>query len=167
MIGGMKMEKLSKRRFIGYLGRFTLINFLIYMIAGIIFMELAGYEEAFLSMGAFKLYRPLDSPILPVLVFTGQLIRGPLLALFLYPFHGKFIQDKRGWLLLFGLLFGLKVISPLWLRELYIPLNINQLMELIGVLQTGLPEIIVQTLVVSFLFFKWERRRYLKGIAVN
>ncbi len=159
----IELSKMNRKSLIAYLGRFTLIHFVIYMLIGVVFMQLASYEEAFLEMEAFELYRPLDSIILPILVFAGQLIRGPLLALFILPFYDRIIKSKRGWLLLYGLLLGLLVVSPLWIRELYIPLNFTQLADLIGVLQVGLPEIIVQTLLISILFYKLERRKYLKN----
>jgi predicted PurR-regulated permease PerM len=106
-------------------------------------------------MEIFELYRPLESFGMVAAVFFGQIIRGAILAFLLYPFYDTYMKTGRGWLLLFGLLFGLKVLVVV----IFIPTALIELKELL----VGIPEITAQTLIFSVLFFAWELRRSKKA----
>ena len=95
----------------GYVGRYTLLHVLVYMVVGALFYEISGYEEALATMDEFVLWRPLENIVTPFVILFGQIMRGGILALFLYPFYHIYIKQQHGWLLLFGLLFGLKVLA--------------------------------------------------------
>jgi len=142
----------SGGRLKGYLLRFTLVHFLVYQIVGSLFYQISGYEEALATMEAFSLWRPLESLTMVAAVFFGQIARGMLLALFFSPFYKVFISRKQGWLMLFGLLVGLKVFSTSSLIPESWSFEVQELL-------VGLPEVFAQTLVFALLFFSWERRR--------
>ncbi len=98
----------------GYTLRFTLIHVIIYWVVGSLFYEISGYEEALATMEAFELWRPLESLGMVMAVFFGQIGRGAFLALILYAFYNTYMSRQNGWLLLFGLLLGLKVFPALF-----------------------------------------------------
>ena len=148
-------EKRDPKTIRGYTGRFTLIHVIIYMIVGIVFYEISGYQEAIETMEYFQLWRDLENIFMPFLILGGQILRGGILALLLYPFYRVFIQNKRGWLMFFGLLLGLKVLFI----SVTIPATYGELIQQLQDSVMGLPEIIVQTLLFACLFFVWERRR--------
>jgi len=136
----------------GYTARFTLVHVIIYWVVGMVFYEVSGYEEALATMEAFALWRDLQSPVMVAAVFFGQIFRGAFLALLLYAFYGTYMSRRNGWLLLFGLLFGLKVFPAIFT----VPESLGAAVAEAAV---GLPEIIAQTLVFSLVFYAWEKRR--------
>lgn len=151
-------EVISKYSFSGlirYFGRFTLIHMLTYVVIGFVFYNVQNYEGALDTMEAFKLYRNLEDPIVAAAVLPVQVIRGGLLALYIYPFYSNFIKKEKGWLLLFVLLYGFTFAILLlsdFVETIITGLSITDI--LIGPL-----EVTVQMLVFSWLFFKWERRK--------
>ena len=136
----------------GYILRFTLLHVVIYLVVGSIFYEISGYEEALATMEAFELWRPLESLGMVMVVFFGQIGRGAFLALMLFAFYAIYMARRNGWLLLFGLLFGLKVFPAIFTP-------FESLGEAIADAAVGLPEILAQTLVFSLVFYAWEKRR--------
>lgn len=141
----------------GFLTRFSLLHLISYFVVGSIFYELSGYEEALATMELFSYYRPLESIGMVGAVIFGQLLRGPMLAVLLWPFYAGFIKMKWGWLRLFSLLFGFTVLaSPIFLRELLV-FELS-LVEYLETLTVGIPEIFFQMLIFSVIFFYWQRR---------
>lgn len=153
----------------GYIIRFTLVHLFTYWVVGGIFYELSGYNNALETMEIFKLWRPMESLQTVLLVFFGQIFRGSLLALLLYPFYENYIERKSGWALLYLLMIGLTILgSPLFLTE-FIDFN-GSIAEFIKSLAVGIPEIFSQMLVFSLLFFFWQRKaeaRQLKVLKYN
>lgn len=49
--------------FYGYLKRFALSHVMTYLLCGLIFMNLMGYEQEFIQNETFSHFRPLDSTI--------------------------------------------------------------------------------------------------------
>lgn len=150
------MKKFHSHRIWGYIGRFSLIHVITYVIAGIIFMKLQNYSGAFSSSEKFTSFRPLDSPIVRASALF-QFLRGSLFAVLLYPFYDTIINSKYGWVMLFGILWGFTFIgavsaSPGSIEGLIyteIPLTEHLV---------GIPEVTIQMLAFSWLFFKWERK---------
>lgn len=142
-----------------YVTRFTILHLLVYILAGIIFYQVSGYEEALATMEEFALWRDLENIVMPFVIFFGQIFRGAFIALLLAPFYATYINHKFGWLHLFGLLFGLKVLATV----ITVPESAAQYMQMLEDSKSGLPEIIAQTIVFSFLFFIWEKRRIKKA----
>jgi hypothetical protein len=145
----------------GHVLRFFLLHLLTYWTVGALFYQISNYQDVMAEMEIFQLYRPLESLVMVLAVFFGQVIRGPLLALLLFPFLATWVSTRHGWLLLFGLLFGLTAVgSPVFLHlgitEALASPSFSQFVESWTV---GIPEIFTQMLIFSILLFLWERRR--------
>ncbi len=141
----------------GYIVRFGIVHLVSYWIIGSLFYQIAGYAEALQEMEVFELWRDLENIPAVLLVFFGQVFRGPVLALLLAPFYGSYINKKRGWLLLFLLMFGLTALgSPIFMSEFI--LFEGTLVEDLKDLVIGIPEIVTQMLVFSLIFFWWQRK---------
>ena len=145
----------------GHVLRFSLLHLITYWAVGSLFYQISDYQEAMASMEIFELYRPLESIVMVLGVFFGQVARGPLLALLLFPFLAVWVGRRHGWLLLFGLLFGLTALgSPVFLHLAIVEsLNAASFSQFIESWAIGLPEIFTQMLVFSVLLFLWERKR--------
>lgn len=157
---GLKEKVIFKpelKKLRGYSIRFTLVHLLTYWIAGMLFYQFAGYEEALDTMEIFELWRPLESITFFLLLFFGQILRGVILALLLYPFYHTYMRKRHGWLFLFLLIFGLTALgSPILIPEFLI--IEETFSEFIQILIIGIPEIFSQMLVFSLIFFFWERK---------
>ncbi|WP_207644674.1 hypothetical protein [Caloranaerobacter ferrireducens] len=119
-------------------------------------MNIMRYREHFNSSAVYSNFRSLDSPIVRAAALI-QILRGAFLALVLFPFYKVIIDSKRGWLKLFGVLWGLTLIGAVAATPGSIEGLIYTKTPLIEHL-LGLPEVTVQMLVFSWLFFTWERR---------
>lgn len=148
------MKKSSKK--FGYFKRFTLTHVVTYLVCGLIFMNLMGYEKEFLSNEYFSHFRPLDSPIVQAAV-VFQFLRGSLFALILYPFKDTIVKSKYGWIMLFGVIWGMTCIGAVNATpgsiEGFIYTEVSLKEHLVG-----MPEVISQALMFSVLFWLWERR---------
>ena len=145
----------------GHVLRFSLLHLITYWAVGSLFYQISDYQEAMASMEIFELYRPLENIVMVLGVFFGQVARGPLLALLLFPFLAVWVGKRHGWLLLFGLLFGLTALgSPVFLHLAIVEsLNAASFSQFIESWAIGLPEIFTQMLAFSLLLFLWERKR--------
>ena len=155
---GVRSAPVSKK---GHVVRFSLLHLITYWAVGSIFYQISDYQEAMASMEIFQLYRPLESAVMVLGVFFGQIVRGPLLALLLFPFFATWMGKRHGWLLLFGLLFGLTALSSpvflhLTIEETLSAASFRQFVESWAI---GLPEIFTQMLIFSILLFLWESKR--------
>jgi hypothetical protein len=154
------MEK-KRSHLPGYLLRFTLTHVGTYLVFGLLFMVISGYFEYFSSHDLLKDFmRPADSPIVRLAV-PIQFIRGALIAAALYPFRSIIIGSRLGWLKLFGVLWVLTdigaVITGPGSIEGFIYTRLGFGNPLIG-----LPEVIIQMLVFSYIFCKWEKNSALR-----
>ncbi|MFP4268497.1 MAG: hypothetical protein ACLFQW_10925 [Spirochaetaceae bacterium] len=156
---GLPNAPISKR---GHVLRFSLLHLLTYWTVGSLFYQISDYQEAMASMEIFELYRPLESLVMVFGVFFGQIVRGPLLALLLFPFLATWVHKRHGWLLLFGLLFGLTALgSPVFLHlTIEDTLTAASFRQFIEGWTVGVPEIFTQMLLFSILLFLWERKRF-------
>jgi hypothetical protein len=147
----------------GYTFRFLIVHLVTYWVIGSLFYQIAGYADALDEMEVFELWRPLENITAVLLVFFGQIFRGPVLALLLAPFYRSYINKKNGWLLLFLLMIGLTALgSPIFLHEFI--LFEGTFMEFLKDLVIGIPEIVTQMLVFSLVFFWWQRRSVRKNV---
>lgn len=145
------------RLFKGYMARFTVVHVVTYWVVGSVFYQIADYEEALAAMEIFELWRPLESLTMVLVVFLGQVVRGPVLAVLLLPFLNIYISQRYGWLYLFMLMFGLTALgSPVFLHELLV--IETTLSDYLQDLWIGIPEIFTQMLLFSVLFFYWQKR---------
>lgn len=141
----------------GYLGRFSLMHTVTYLIFGLTFMLISNYFEYFSTHNLLKDYmRSADSPIVRLAV-PIQFVRGALIGLALYPFREIIIKCKYGWLKLFGVLWvltgvGAVVTGPGSIEGfIYTKFGFDPLI--------GLPEVTLQMLAFSYLFYRWERKK--------
>lgn len=152
------------RRLLGYFTRFVVLHVITYALVGILLFVLQSYEEAFAVEGQFELYRPLDHPLVAAAI-PLQIFRGGLLAFFIYPFYDTFVSRKRGWVLLFGLTFGLIALGgPNFLTGVLTDIVSRKPLTQFLI---GPVEITVQMLLFSVLLFLWERRRVNKDAAAT
>ena len=98
-----------KGKILGYVGRFSLVHVITYVIVGLTFMKLQNYTSVFTSSHQFANFRSLDSSIVRASALF-QFLRGSFFALLLYPFYNTIVNSKRGWLILFGVLWGFTLI---------------------------------------------------------
>ena len=150
------MRKLLNSKIWGYVGRFSLVHTVTYVLVGVLFYYLQDYKSAFEHMQAFSNFRPIDSPI----VRAGPLIqflRGGLFAFILYPFYDVIVRGKRGWLKLFWVLWGLTLIGSVAATAGSIEGIIYTKVSLRDHL-IGFPEVTFQMLIFSWLFVTWERK---------
>ncbi len=143
--------------FRAYLRRYTIVHVVVYVIVGIIFMNLMNYQDVFETNDAFSNFRPLDSPIVRAAVLI-QILRGLMFALILYPFRTIIVESKWGWLMLFAVLYGFTCLGAINAT----PGSIEGLIYTETSLKdhmVGMPEVIVQSLGISLLFWMWERKK--------
>lgn len=146
----------------GYIFRFGIVHLVTYWIIGSIFYQIAGYADALQEMELFQLWRDLENLPAVLLVFFGQIFRGAVIALLLFPFYGSYFNKKHGWLLLFLLMFGLTALgSPIFLTEFIV--FEETLIEFMKDLLIGIPEIVSQMLIFSLIFFWWQKKAVRKN----
>ena len=96
---------------LSWIARITLLHFVTYFAFGAIFFNVLDYGTLYADPDVAIFMRSTTDP----LVMAGplfQFIRGPIIALALYPFRKVFMNTKRGWASLWGLLLALMVIAP-------------------------------------------------------
>ncbi|MHB1155095.1 MAG: hypothetical protein ACYCWE_20015 [Eubacteriales bacterium] len=113
----------------------------------------SGYFEYFESDPIFDMVMKPQDALSVRLAIPVQFLRGPLLALAIYPFKDVIIGKRFGWLKLFWLIFiltsiGAVITGPGSIEGfLYTKFTFNTLI--------GYPEISLQMLAFSWLFCKW------------
>jgi len=142
--------------FLGFVFRVTVLHFITYWLFGLVFGVFLFNYPYWYSVPPLSLYM---KPTTSIWVIAGplfQLIRGPIMALVLYPFRDTFLSRKHGWMYLWGLFFGLAILNapgpapgsiegmvytiiPVWLQVAF------------------LPETVLQTLAFSFLIYLWQK----------
>jgi hypothetical protein len=95
-------------RFWPYLGRFTLVHVATYAAVASVFLAIQRALPAAdrVTLDYFVPYRPIGA-----LTLAGQVGRGVILALVLYPFAHLVLRAARGRLILFGALWGLAIVG--------------------------------------------------------
>lgn len=154
----------TSKPILGFLARFTLVHFVTYWIFGFLFYTLLGYHALYELPEIAVFMRPTTS----IWVTAGplfQLVRGPIMALAIFPFYKVFLDRKMGWMLLWGLFIALAILSPAGPT----PGSIEGIVYTVLPLRfhlIGLPEVLLQTLALSFLVCLWQRRPQEKKIWV-
>jgi hypothetical protein len=138
-----------------YVARFALLYPLVYLVAGLAFMQLQNYESVLATREAFELYRPLDHPMVAA-ALPIQVFRGGLIALLVAPFYDGIVRHDRGWLRLFGLLWGFTFLgAPHALLGLATDLVST---GTVGQVLFGTAEVTAQMAIFAVLFWAWQRR---------
>jgi hypothetical protein len=155
---GVKKMKTSssKSSFYGYIKRFTIAHVVTFLVFGLIFMNVMSYSREFVQNETFTHFRPLDSPIVRAAILF-QFLRGAFIASVLYPFRTTIIEHRWGWLILFGVIYGLTGLAAVNASPGSIEGMIYTEVSLKAHL-IGMPEVITQSLAFSILFWFWERK---------
>lgn len=142
----------TKGKFWGYLGRFTIVHVLVYGVTALVFLAGVEFlpEATQTALQTFGPYRPLDA-----INLTGQVLRGILLAIVLYPFYGSIMGRKRGWLFLLAALWGVLRVGSVDPMPGSIEGVIYTEVPLLGHV-IGLLFALGEVLIFSQLFLRWE-----------
>ncbi len=144
--------------FLKFSGKVIVSHFLTYFLTGLIFyligLNVVVYYETHPTIPlATELFRSTQS----LLVTAGplfQLLRGALFCLALYPFRKVFLEDRKGWLYLWGIFLVFAILAP----SSAAPGSIEGLIYTNFPLEFHLmylPEILIQTLAFSGLLIFW------------
>ena len=144
-----------------FVGRFTLIHVITYVMFRVLFNLIIGYSGDFAAEEMRNLMRPSDSPWIIASVFF-QIGRGFILAIALLPVKKTLLSARFGWARLWFLLFvlsgigaavaGVGTIEGMVLTQ--IPLRYHFV---------GLPELAIQLMALSWLIAYWEGRISKRG----
>ncbi len=155
MIAQMNVQG-NWKTFLGFAIRVIVVHMLTYFMFGILFSNVFDYKMFFRQ----DVIREYMIPIAERNVWLGpfmQPVRGLVFAIGLWPLRGVLLGSKRGWLILWGLLVTVGILStpaaapcsiegmvftrvPMWYHLL------------------GLPEVVLQTLAFSIWLIWWERQ---------
>lgn len=159
------MKSLLCKDGLKFIWRFTVVHAVTYALFGIIFMLICNYFDYFIREPFFiQVMKPSDALSVRLAV-PVQFLRGSLLGLAVFPFREIILQRPYGWIKLFWLLFvltsvGAVITGPGSIEGLlYTKFEFNPLI--------GYPEISLQMLAFSWLFFRWHGRNPKKNHKTN
>ncbi len=133
--------------------RITACHMVTYMIVGVLAYKIMDYPTLFNEECSIMV--PTDSPRV-ALGPALQVIRGLIFALALYPFRRVFLDERLGWLKLWGLFLGLAILSTAGPAPGSVEGMIYTKAPIPGQI-LGLWEIVLQTLAMSVLVVTWHR----------
>lgn len=140
----------------GFLGRFTAVHVLTYLVFGHLLMFVTRYFHVFEEDPLLRIVmRTQDSPIVRLAV-VFQILRGALLGVAFYTFRSVILEGRYGWLKLFMALWilteiGAVTTGPGSIEEyIYTKFRPN--------IMVGLPEVTTQMLAFSYIFVTRERK---------
>lgn len=143
-------------RFGIFLWRITAIHVITYFIIGIITMNVFDYGTVFTNGNLGSFMKTLDSPWV-ALGPSLQIFRGVIFALVLWPFRSNFLYQEYGWFRLWLLFIGLSILATFGPAigsidgMIYTTIPISQQLLF-------LPELLVQSFLLSFLMFYWFKK---------
>ncbi len=150
------MKNLFYKEGLKFIWRFTVVHVITYAVFGILFMLVSNYFDYFSREPIFSQVMKSSDAMSVRLAVPVQFLRGTLLALAIFPFREIILQRPYGWIKLFWLLFvltsvGAVITGPGSIEGfLYTNFEFNPLI--------GYPEISLQMLAFSWLFFRWQNR---------
>jgi len=148
------------KEFINFSIKSIVVHTLTYFIMGLVMSNVFNYGDLFQQDIIKDFMHPIDSPE----VFAGpfiQPLRGFLFAIGLWPIRSLILEKKRGWLILWNIIVVFGILST----PAAAPCSIE------GVIYTklplwyhllGLPEILLQTLIFSWVLIWWDKQQYLE-----
>lgn len=142
----------ATRANVKFVGRVTLIHIVTYILCGIVFAALFDYEQLF-TLGNTKYFMREVNSSSSLIGPLVQIIRGILFGLVLLLFRGSYEGKRYGWLRLWAIIVIIGIINtpgpaPFSIEGLVytqLPLEVHL---------KGAPEILVQTLLFSWLVAK-------------
>lgn len=127
-----------------------------YLIAGALCSYLMNYEQLLTTGNLALIMRQFDSPMVPLGLIL-QLVNAVPIALVLYFFREKFLQNKNGWKYLFLLMVVFSLFPPqapavgTFEGYLYTKFTIREHL-------LGLPETLLYSLLFSHFLFRWYQK---------
>ena len=144
------------KKFGTFFWRITSAHVITYFLMGLLASQILNYHELFETPPFSHFMKPMSSKAIaagPAL----QLIRGLIFSIALWAFRDVFLNTKRGWLKLWGLLVGLSILSTTAAGpgsvEGFIYTTIPIEKQVIGYL-----EVLPQTLLFSLLVYQWYQK---------
>jgi hypothetical protein len=155
------MNEGTTSSFLGFSGRMIVTHFTTYFFAGVLSVATGLHIYAYYGANPDPLFTALQRPLSDPLVMAGplfQLLRAAIFSLALFPFRSVFLERKWGWVYLWGLFLALAIFAPAGEAPGSIEgVVYTKLPVLFHLLY--LPELLVQTLVFSWLFVTWEHHK--------
>lgn len=147
---------MSSEGFGRFFTRVTACHLVTYTVAGILAYTLFHYATTFNSGDLSSFMKPASSKWV-TLGPAFQLVRGLIFAVALYPFRRVFLEGRRGWLKLWGLLLGIGILSTYGPApgsvEGIVYTKLPPLSQILG-----LREVVAQSLAFSLLLVAWYHR---------
>lgn len=147
------MEKTKRKNFWGYSMRFLLIHLVTWAAIASLFLFVQDKlpESRRIALDFFRPYR------LGWLAVAPEAVRGFFLALALFPFYDLFMKNNRGYLILFGALWGLAILGSLeplpGSLEGMIYTKTSFIEHLLVLVATA-----IQVFLFCSFFLRWEKR---------
>lgn len=144
------------KTFLSFALRVIIAHMATYFVFGIIMSNVFNYGEVFQREIIRDFMLPIDQHNVLLGPFL-QPVRGLIFAIGLWPIRNVLIEKKRGWLILWGLLVTLGILST----PAAAPSSIEGLLYSrlpLWYHLMGLPEVMLQTLVFSIWLVWWERQ---------
>lgn len=135
--------------------RITVVHFITYFIIGLIALVFFDYTYWYSVPPLVYYMLPTSHPQVamgPLL----QIIRGIIFGLVLYPLRSILFQEKYGWLYIWGLLTGIGILSTFGPAPGSVEGMIYTLIP-IWLQLAFLPEVLIQTLLLSVITYIWQR----------
>ena len=146
--------KASEVNFGSFFWRITACHMVTYMIVGAMAYTIMDYPSQFSDECSIMI--PTDSPRV-ALGPSLQVIRGLIFAVVLFPFRRVFLEERHGWLKLWGLFLGLAILSTAGPAAGSVEGMIYTKIPIAAQI-VGLWEVVLQTLAMSVLVVIWHRR---------
>ena len=146
------MNEIKRPQIIPFLGRFTLLHLITYIIIGYFFLIFQDSLPESKRI-ALDFYEPFRSPDLMSII--GQILRGLAFAFIFYPFYNILFKNPRGRLILFGAMWGMALFGSVEPQAgsiegiIYTTISFSEHMYV-------LIAVAAQMLLFVWLFFKWE-----------
>ena len=149
------MEYVTKQNYLSLTVRTIVVHTVTYFVAGVLALFLLRYDQLYAEPVLSGYMRSIDDPW----VMAGPLfqpIRGALFASVLYLLREPIFGHRRGWVVMWWMLMVLGVLSTFGPAPSSLEGAIYTRIPL-GKQLLGLPEVVLQSLLLSFLLFVWVR----------
>lgn len=146
------MKAIQQPQILPYLGRFTLLHLLTYILIGFLFNIFQNTlpESGRIALDYYEPFRPIG-----IMAMIGQVLRGLAFALVFYPFYNVLFENRRGRLILFGAMWGVALFGSVEPQPgsiegiIYTTISFTEHLSV-------LIAVALQMLLFVWLFFKWE-----------
>lgn len=158
----------NKKCFLSFTYHLIVSHFFTYFLIGIIFFFLGLNATGYYEKHPIDLVTALHRDSQSIWVIAGpifQFIRALLFSIALFPIREKILEGKYGWLLLWLVIVVFAILAPAGEApgsiEGIVYTNLPFLFHILYI-----PELLLQSLLFSWLFIMWERGKISKKITV-